>query len=221
MPIKRFNTGENINGFIFIKDTGTIITGSQTKRTALFKCHCSNIFNAVIPNILSKNTKSCGCGKYKIKHGHNTLHPSVTYQTWAHMKNRCNCKNNNNYPNYGGRGIKVCDRWNDSFINFLNDMGERPSKKHSLDRIDVNGDYTPENCRWATMLEQANNKRHNVWIEYKGEKMTASQWARKVGISASLLLRRYRMWDDLDRVFNEPYNYYKNNHKQKYNHQHE
>lgn len=81
------------------------------------------------------------------------------YQTWKGMRYRCNYKKNRAYSYYGGSGIKVCPRWNNSFLNFIEDMGERPSDKHSLDRIDSTGDYEPSNCRWATRQEQTDNRR--------------------------------------------------------------
>jgi hypothetical protein len=83
------------------------------------------------------------------------------YRAWLNMRQRCNNPNANNYKHWGGRGIRVCDRWNESFENFLADMGPRPTTVHSLDRIDVDGDYEPDNCRWALPKEQATNKRAN------------------------------------------------------------
>lgn len=122
------------------------------------------------------------------KHG---LSRSPEHCAWIRMKGRCYNPKNHGYKWYGGRGIKVCDRWINSFEAFLADMGPRPSKKHSLDRFpDVNGNYEPKNCRWATSREQQMNKRNNRRIECDGETKTISEWAEISGIPQSVIGRR-------------------------------
>jgi hypothetical protein len=106
-----------------------------------------------------------------------------TYSSWRHMLRRCNNKRSIKYSDYGGRGIRVCDRWqgHHGFENFLVDMGKRPENM-TLDRKDNNGNYEPGNCRWATREEQANNTRRNRYIEFRGEYKTLSEWARFLGL---------------------------------------
>ena len=105
------------------------------------------------------------------------------------MKERCLNPNHKSFNRYGGRGITICQRWLDSFQNFLDDMGTMPIGM-SLDRKDVNGNYEPGNCRWATSEEQANNKANNRVLEFKGKKQTIAQWAREVGMSREALRHR-------------------------------
>jgi hypothetical protein len=121
--------------------------------------------------------------------------PTPTYQSWRHIFQRCYNPKHNAYNRYGGRGIKVCDRWLESYENFLLDMGERPIGMY-LDRIDNNGDYTPENCRWATPKEQARNKRNNHLLTYNGETRCLAEWAEITGIHPQTLINRIRNgWD--------------------------
>lgn len=121
------------------------------------------------------------------------------YRSWSSMHERCKSQKHIHYKNYGGRGIKVCDRWtgDNGFRNFLEDMGPRPGPEYSIDRIDNNGDYCPENCRWATAKEQANNRRTNRTIDGK----TLAEWGDELGGSRHLVRKRIqRGWSEKDAV---------------------
>ena len=116
------------------------------------------------------------------------------------MMTRCTNPHAMNYSNYGGRGIKVCDRWK-NFENFYADMND--ANGLTLDRVDVNGDYEPSNCRWATRKEQGNNKRNNVVIEFSGERMTAMQWSERTGIGEGTIRKRIRLGWPVEKVLTE------------------
>ena len=114
---------------------------------------------------------------------------SDVYNIWAHMRQRCYNPKTQNYYLYGGRGITVCEHWR-SAKAFIEDMGPRPSKKHTLDRIDGEGHYTPENCRWADGETQGNNRANNMMITAFGETLTTAQWVRKTGLTRDMIVHR-------------------------------
>lgn len=158
------------------------------------ECACGNISVIALRELKKGKSKSCGC---LCDHG---MNGTPTHSSWCSMKQRCLNTNAPSYPDYGGRGIKICDEWVDSFPTFLGDMGERPDGC-TIDRRDNDGDYTPKNCGWSTVEEQANNKRTNRWLEYRGERKTLSQWARKLGIDKSTLAERLEKDWPLDKIF--------------------
>jgi len=125
----------------------------------------------------------------KTRSSNHGLCKTAEYAAWARMIQRCTNKNLPKYPSYGGRGIRVCDRWRFDFLAFLGDMGQRPSVAHSLDRIDVNGNYEPGNCRWATALEQQSNKTTSRYVEVGGERITSAEAARRRGAYPAKICR--------------------------------
>jgi hypothetical protein len=129
---------------------------------------------------------------------------SPEYKTWLAVKQRCTAEYSIQWADYGGRGIKMCDRWLHSFENFLADMGPKPSPHYSIERIDRDGDYTPDNCKWADRIEQANNKRNNRFVTVDGETATIAQWARKTGIKEGTIRQRLNRGADAKEAVTRP-----------------
>lgn len=154
------------------------------------KCDCGNVCVVKGVNLRNGNTTSCGCNKKGIHATHGKTN-SKEYNIWDSMIGRCHRENRKDYHHYGGRGIFVCERWR-KFKYFYEDMGDMPSNNHSLDRIDNNGPYSPENCRWATLEEQHNNTRVNNYITFRGETKTLTQWARERKMNEDTIRRRLR-----------------------------
>lgn len=160
-------------------------------------CECGEWLIVAGGHLRSGHTTSCGCrqleaasenGKLRKTHG---MTDSTEFVIWRNMHARCYNENHKSYDLYGGRGILVRDSWF-KFINFLNDMGPRPSLQHTLDRIDSDGPYSPENCRWATWEEQLNNRRCVTKYDYSGEKLSIAQLARRTGKCAETLRKRIK-----------------------------
>ncbi len=171
------------------------------------ECACSCGVRSVVRagDLRSGNTRSCGCLSRDTTTNRSTKHGyygSPTYLSWYAMKQRCLNPNWREYPRYGGRGIRVCDRWL-AFEGFLADMGERPPGT-SIDRIDPNGHYEPGNCRWATKAVQANNCRANRRITVGDETRTAAMWARHTGVPASAIIKRLRRGWEPSRAVSTP-----------------
>lgn len=141
---------------------------------------------------------------HNVRHGHSrrVIPRSRTYKTWCGMKTRCFNPNRDDYRLYGGRGITVCERWL-TFENFLADMGERPEGM-TLERKDPNENYEPDNCKWASPVDQSNNTRSNVLITYRGRTLNLTQWAKETGIDKTLLRKRFDKWGAADITFSAP-----------------
>jgi hypothetical protein len=172
----------------------------------LCRCECGTERSVRERVLRDGSSKSCGCIRSEQFKTHGRS-GTPEYTAWTEMNRRCSNKNCNVYKHYGGRGVKVCDRWKNSFENFLEDMGEKPSENHSIDRFpDKNGDYEPGNCRWATRREQATNRRNNHIIEYEGKSLTLTEWAELYGIYPKSLRARLRYGWDFQKAISEPIN---------------
>ena len=156
----------------------------------LCQCDCGERVEVRADGLTRGSSVSCGCYQHEIvtKHG---MWNTAAYKTWRGMLLRCKTSSHPAYPRYGGRGIKVCERWHD-FLAFYADMYPKPFKTASLDRIDNEGDYCPENCRWATKKEQSRNRSDNRVLNYYGTERCVTEWAETLGMKVSALSMRLR-----------------------------
>lgn len=192
-------TGQKFGRFLVIKRD--LIPQEGRKRTKwICQCECGNIRSVVSTDLLNGHSNSCGCYqkdqaskslttiRSRNKYFHNTK--TKSYRIWRAMLRRCENPNAAFYEYYGGRGIKVCERWHD-YYNFLSDMGE-PSDKDTIDRINVNKNYSPDNCRWATMKEQSANRRGVYRIKYNNETYCLKTFCEKFGLNYYSALSLYK-----------------------------
>lgn len=188
MPRIADRTGQRFGRLVAVERVG-----KSAQRQSLWRCLCDCGNETVVPTdkLANGNTKSCGCHRadfaralphdQRLNHGHSTRRfgKSPEYFVWQGMKDRCYRPKSISFPRYGGRGISVCDRWRNSFESFLADMGARPSADHSLDRIDNNGNYEPDNCRWALAAEQSANSKAIRLVTVRGETLSIADARRK------------------------------------------
>ena len=193
-----------------------VVTGRASSANRMVRwhcrCDCGSLLRIVIGQSLRRGaTLSCGCllaqraAEGKLTHGQSR--GVSEYGIWLSMRARCRNPKNTSYPNYGGRGISVCARW-DSFEAFLADVGPRPSPEHSIDRFpDNDGNYEPGNVRWATRVEQARNRRDSSrsrWITHDGRTQTLTQWARETGIRIFTIQSRLNLGWSAGRALTAP-----------------
>lgn len=174
-----------------------VIRAPNRKKEAMWNCLCKCGNARVVQSMYLRegSAKSCGCAN---RHVNGNRNPE--YASCSAMMRRCYNPKEKRYPDYGGRGITVCDRWRESFFNFRDDMGPRPNGL-SLDRRDNEGNYCKENCKWSTAKEQASNRRNNRWIEIGGERHLVGEWAEIKGIgSVTIICRLKAGWSKRDAV---------------------
>ena len=198
--MSKINRGDSFGRLVVIGSEHKVRSSGAKKKLWVCSCECGSVISVETGNLNTGNTTQCnGCAilsraDHRRTHGYSNYSAvsevkRKTYSTWRAMKSRCENPSVNGYKNYGGRGINVCDEWND-FECFLSDMGEPPTAGHSIDRVDNNKSYSKENCKWASRTEQANNKRNNRRITAFGETKNLNQWAESSGIKRETIARR-------------------------------
>lgn len=193
MKRKIINVGDKFGKLTVIREVEPNLTPCGTKqRKFLCKCDCGNQVVRNMRTLLKGAKTSCGCNKTSyIQKYFKKESKSFLYSTWSGMRQRCNNPNSASYSRYGGRGISVCDEWDKDFFAFERWAKENGAKKGlTIDRIDNDGNYCPENCRWVDLFTQANNKNSNRVLEYNGESHTIMEWSRIIGCNESKIRHR-------------------------------
>lgn len=173
----------------------------------LCRCDCGNETAVRGTELVSGRTQSCGCLGRERTITRNTTHGmsrTLEYRTWNGMIQRCHNPHNKSYHRYGGRSITVCERWRTSLDTFIEDMGPRPTPKHTIERINNSLGYSPDNCKWATRKEQAHNTRQNVMIRFHGKTQCIGAWAEERGMAMKILWQRLNRGWSIERALTTP-----------------
>lgn len=184
--------------------------GLGTKTRWLVRCDCGVERLAIGMRLKEGRIKACDMNGHtwasEVWKGHTpkVSVKSPAYQSWSHLKQRCLNPKNHKYAYYGGRGITVCERWKDSFEAFFEDMGDRPSTAHSIERKDVNGNYEPGNCVWATAEQQRLNTQRTVYVEFEGQRVRLHDYAKSLGLNPGNIYMRLRSGWTLEQAVTIP-----------------
>lgn len=195
MPARIDVMHKKFNRALVIADAPKSANG---RRRVTCLCDCGTVFVCDPRLLMCGKTNSCGCyhkdvvSNVAIMQGTHFMARTPEYNSWSKMKSRCYNKNNKKYHCYGGRGIAVCDEWINSFENFLRDMGIKPFEDSSIERIDVNGNYEPSNCRWAGMAEQSRNKRNTIRVLFNNKLIALIDACEILGINYKSAVYRYK-----------------------------
>lgn len=199
-------TGQRFGLLTVIKRSGT----QGKSSTWLCRCDCGNECTVQGGNLRARHTTSCGCYRREFASKNAKTHGMTKtrlYRLWQRMRERCYLKTKDGYDRYGGRGITVCPEWMDSFEAFRDwAIANGYRDDLTLDRMDNDGPYSPENCRWSTIVEQANNKSTSRLITYGGRTQTLAQWAHEIGIGRDTLRHRIESGWSIERALTEPRN---------------
>lgn len=208
----KVSTGDVYGRLTIIKEASPKrYPSGDIKRRVRCQCSCGRITTANLNSLRTGHTSSCGCFASEQTSKSHTSHGrcgTPEYNTWKSMLDRCRNQNNQDWHYYGGRGITVASRWlgKEGFQNFYRDMGPRPSVGHSIDRIDTNKGYGPDNCRWATLIQQRRNQRNNRVIEFRGKKQCLIEWSIELGTKYKVLQERLADGWTVERAFTTSHN---------------
>jgi len=186
-------TGQRFCRLTVVERTANVASGKRSKVAWLCDCDCGAVHVASTTDLRAGTVRSCGCLGKEIRLRAKTTHGmsySAEYRTWDGMKRRCLNRQDPRFKHYGARGITLCDRWRD-FAAFYEDMGPRPTPQHSIERRNNDAGYSPDNCYWATKIEQGSNTRNTKWMTLNGVTKCQKQWARDCGLDLGTV--RYRL----------------------------